>query len=122
MPTLRDLVSALRQRPGIDAAVVVGRDGLVIAGDASPHVDLDELGARVPPLIGALDGLTTGPSTTVVEHEGGHLICVALPGSDAALLLLTRTAENLGQLVNELRRFRGRMPELVGTGAMRDAA
>lgn len=32
MPTIRDLVSALRLREGVDAAMVLGRDGLLIDG------------------------------------------------------------------------------------------
>jgi uncharacterized protein len=113
MPTLRDLVSAIRQRPGIDAAVVVGRDGLVIAGDASPHVDLDELAARVPPLMNALDGLVVGASSGVIEHERGHVIYVSLPGDDGCVLVLAHDAQELGALVTDLRRYRERIAELV---------
>ncbi len=32
MPTIRDLVRALRRREGVDAAMVLGRDGLLIDG------------------------------------------------------------------------------------------
>src|SRR5581483_12471103 len=30
MPSIRDLVAAIRQRDGVDAAIVLGRDGLLI--------------------------------------------------------------------------------------------
>jgi len=33
MPSLRDLVGVLRQREGVEAAVVLGRDGLLIDSD-----------------------------------------------------------------------------------------
>jgi uncharacterized protein len=112
MPTLRDLVSALRQRPGIDAAVVVGRDGLVIAGDASPSVDLDELAARVPPLIDAFEALAPGTTSAVLAHTHGHLAYVALGGDDV-LLLLAHESTEIAQLVSDLRRYRGRIAELV---------
>lgn len=112
MPTLRDLVSALRQRPGIDAAVVVGRDGLVIAGDASPHVDMDELAARVPPLIDAFEGLAPGTTSAVMAHTHGHLVYVALGGDDVLLLLAQDTA-GVAQLVTDLRRHRGNIAALV---------
>ena len=32
MPTLRELVATIRQREGVDAAIILGRDGLVIEG------------------------------------------------------------------------------------------
>src|SRR5919206_393775 len=48
MPTIRDLVGALRRRDGVDAAVVLGRDGLVIDGQASDALDVEHVAARVP--------------------------------------------------------------------------
>lgn len=35
MATIRDLASAIRRRDGIDAAVVLGRDGLLIDHQAN---------------------------------------------------------------------------------------
>lgn len=113
MPTLRELVSTLRQRPGIDAAVVVGRDGLVVAGDASPHVDLDETAARIPPLISAVRDLTSGDSTAVIEHGGGHLLYLSLNREDAVLVVLAGDGAELGPLVADLRRYREQIAALV---------
>lgn len=113
MPTLRELVSALRQRPGIDAAVVVGRDGLLVAGDASPHIDLDETAARIPPLIAAVRDLTEGDSTGVIEHAGGHLLYLSLSREDAVLVVLAGGGADLGPLVADLRRYRERIAALV---------
>lgn len=113
MPTLRELVSTLRQRPGIDAALVAGRDGLVVAGDASPHVDLDETAARIPPLIAAVRDLTEGDSTAVVEHAGGHLVYLSLSREDAVLVVLAGAGADLGPLISDLRRYRDRIAALV---------
>lgn len=113
MPTLRELVSTLRQRPGIDAALVVGRDGLVVAGDASPHVDIDETAARIPPLIAAVRDLTEGESTAVVEHAGGHLLYLSLNREDAVLVVLAGAGADLAPLVADLRRYRDRIAALV---------
>ncbi|CAN5273289.1 hypothetical protein BH23GEM2_BH23GEM2_01910 [soil metagenome] len=113
MPTLRELVSTLRQRPGIDAAVVAGRDGLVVAGDASPHVDLDETAARIPPLIAAVRDLTSGDSTAVIEHDGGHLVYLSLSREDAVLVVLAAEGADLGPLVADLRRYRQQIAALV---------
>lgn len=48
MPTIRDLVGAIRQREGVDAAVVLGRDGLLIDGQAVPGLASEEVAAHVP--------------------------------------------------------------------------
>ena len=50
MPTIRDLVSALRRRDGVDAAIVLGRDGLLIDGATDAALDPDRLAAFVPPM------------------------------------------------------------------------
>ena len=38
MPTIRELVAAIRQRDGVEAAIVLGRDGLLIDGQAVPKI------------------------------------------------------------------------------------
>ena len=44
MPTIRDLVGAIRQREGVEAAVVLGRDGLLIDGHSVPDLDAEHVG------------------------------------------------------------------------------
>ena len=43
MANIRDLVAALRQRDGVDAAVVLGRDGLVIDSQAADGMTADDI-------------------------------------------------------------------------------
>jgi len=112
MPTVRELVSAIRQRPGIDAAVVTGRDGLMIVGDALPHVDLDDLAARVPPLLATAEDVAPGTRIAVIEHGSGYALVLWL-GADAALLVLAQPTATLAPLVEELRRYRERIADLV---------
>ncbi len=57
MATIRDLVSAIRQRAGIAAAVVLGRDGLLIDHQADGGVDAEEIAARVPSILQYADEL-----------------------------------------------------------------
>src|SRR5881409_734423 len=52
MPSIRDLVAAIRQREGVDAAIVLGRDGLLIDSQLAPGLDPEDLAARIPPIIG----------------------------------------------------------------------
>ena len=47
MPTIRDLVAVLRQREGVEAAVVLGRDGLLIDSDVQSAIDAESMAAVV---------------------------------------------------------------------------
>ncbi|MEP6507402.1 MAG: roadblock/LC7 domain-containing protein, partial [Gemmatimonadales bacterium] len=62
MPTIRDLTVAIRQRPGIEAVVVLGRDGLLIDSQSTIELDAEGLAARVPGIVASADeiGNTTG--------------------------------------------------------------
>jgi hypothetical protein len=47
MPTIRDLIGALGRRDGVEAAVVLGRDGLRIDGNSAASLVPDGLAALV---------------------------------------------------------------------------
>lgn len=117
MPTIRDLVGAIRQRDGVEAAIVLGRDGLLIDSEAIAQLDAERVAAHVPSIITAADefGAVTGrgPLTTaVLEHPMGIAIVSAL-SSDAVLLVLVRPSADVGQLLFELRRNRANIASLV---------
>ncbi len=117
MASIRDLVGVIRQREGVEAAVVLGRDGLLIDSQAVAGVDPEDLAARIPSIIGAADDLGTaasrGPLTTaVLEHRNG-LAVVSVLSEDAILLVLVRPQANVGQLLFELRRNRENIASLV---------
>ncbi|HVE79451.1 MAG TPA: roadblock/LC7 domain-containing protein [Gemmatimonadaceae bacterium] len=117
MPTIRDLVGAIRQHDGVEAAVVLGRDGLLIDGQAVPNVDAEDVAARVPSIIAAADefggAAGRGPLVTgVLEHARG-LAVVAVLSQEAVLLVLVQQTANIGQLLFELRRNREHIASLV---------
>lgn len=117
MATIRDLVGALRQRTGVDAVVVLGRDGLLIDGAVEAGLDADGLAAHVPPLVAAAGdlGSAIGRGTfglTVLEYEHG-LAVVAAISADALLFVLVRREANLAQLLFDLRRHRPQIAALV---------
>ena len=68
MPSIRDLVGAIRQRDGVEAAVILGRDGLLIDSQSIAGLDAEDLAARIPAIIGPADELgaaaSRGPLTT----------------------------------------------------------
>ena len=117
MPTIRDLVSALRRRDGVQAAIVLGRDGLLIDGAVEQSFDAEGLAAHVPPLITAAAelGLTSHRGElglVVMEYSGG----IAVAGSvsaDALLLILLAPSANLAALLYDLRRHRAQIAALV---------
>ena len=118
MPAIRDLLTALRRRPGVDAAVVVGRDGLVIDADAAAGIDAEHIAAHLPALVTASDdvGTATGRgalATIVSEHERGGLSVVSVLSPDVRLLVLLDADADVGPLLSELRRERAQFAALV---------
>jgi uncharacterized protein len=117
MPSIRDLVAAIRRREGVEAAVVLGRDGLLIDGQAVPGLDAEHIAARIPSIVAPADDLTgalgRGPlMTAVLEYQRG-LAVVSPLSAEAILLVLVRPGSNVGQLLYELRRNREQIASLV---------
>jgi len=117
MPTIRELVAAIRQRDGVEAAIVLGRDGLLIDGQAVTNLDAEGLAAYVPPIITAADEFGAASQrgslvTGVFENPRG-LVVVSVLSAEAILLVLVQPEANIGQLLFELRRNREQMAALV---------
>ena len=117
MASIRDLVAALRQREGVDAAIVLGRDGLMIDSQSIPGMNAEDLAARIPPVLGPADDLGVAANrgqlvTAVLEMKEG-LAIVSVLSADAVLLVLVHPSANIGQLLYELRRNREHIAALV---------
>jgi predicted regulator of Ras-like GTPase activity (Roadblock/LC7/MglB family) len=117
MPTIRDLVGALRQREGVEAAVVLGRDGLLIDSQTVPNLDAEDVAAHIPSIINAADEFGAAArrgslTTAILEHANG-LAIVSVLSTEAVLLVLVNTNANIGQLLFELRRNRQNIAALV---------
>jgi predicted regulator of Ras-like GTPase activity (Roadblock/LC7/MglB family) len=117
MPNIRDFTTALRQRPGVDAVLVLGKDGLLIEGFAAPGLNTEDLAARVPALVSEAESLGKaamqgGLATAIVEHEKGYAI-VAVLADNTLLLLLLRPSADLGGLLFDVRRYRGNIASLI---------
>ena len=88
MPSIRDLVGAIRQREGVDAAVVLGRDGLLIDSQGAPGLDTEGLAALIPAIIGPADELGEAVGRgdarpTVVLETAAALAIVDVLNADA---------------------------------------
>jgi predicted regulator of Ras-like GTPase activity (Roadblock/LC7/MglB family) len=117
MPSIRDLVAAIRRRDGVEAAVILGRDGLLIDGQAVSGLDAEHIAARIPSIIAPADELAGALSrgqlmTAVLEYHRG-LAVVSVLSPEALLLVLVRPGANVGQLLFELRRNREQIASLV---------
>ena len=117
MPTIRDLVAAIRQRDGIAAAVVLGRDGLLIDSQADAQVDAEQVAAHVPSILQYSEELAQAAAqgevrTVVLESaEGATVMCTM--SADVVLLVLTTPTADLGALLFDLRRHRANLAALV---------
>jgi predicted regulator of Ras-like GTPase activity (Roadblock/LC7/MglB family) len=110
LPGIRDLVAAVRQREGVEAAVVLGYDGLLIHGSGQPGFDLDNLAATVPSIVSMTAELSRNArvgdvDSAVIQTSDGFII-INVVSSDALLLVVLRFDANVAQLLGELRRNR----------------
>lgn len=117
MATIRDVVEALCRRPGVDAVVVVGRDGLPIDSRTRNGVDAENVAALVPSVVNGLAqlGLEGGRgefATGVLEYRGGMAV-VAILHADALLVLLVQPGTNLGPMLFDLQRHRAAIAGLL---------
>ena len=117
MASIRDLVAALRQREGVDAVIVLGRDGLLIDSQTVPGLSAEDIAARIPAMLGPADDLGHAAGrgeivTVVLEHQQGMAI-VSVLNAEAILLVLVQPSASIGQLLYELRRNREHIAALV---------
>lgn len=117
MTKIQDVVQALETRSGVEAVIVLGRDGLTIAGRASPDLDPEIVAAMVPAVVDACAALATAGSrgrfaTAVIECDAG-LAIVAQITAESLLAILVRPDTNVGKLLYELRRHRVAIANLL---------
>jgi predicted regulator of Ras-like GTPase activity (Roadblock/LC7/MglB family) len=110
MATIRDVVEALSRGPGVDAVVVVGRDGLPIDSRVANGVDAENVAALLPTAIKHMaqlgDAGGRGDFSTGVLEFGRGLAVIAVLHADALLIVLVQPATNVGALLFDLRRHR----------------
>jgi predicted regulator of Ras-like GTPase activity (Roadblock/LC7/MglB family) len=117
LPTIHDLVRALVQRDGVEAVVILGRDGLVIDGRTAGDLDGEHLAALTPAIAAAAENLgrVAGRGslvTAVLEFDRGMGILSSV-SPDALLLVLVHSSANIAALLYDLRRHRANIASLV---------
>ena len=121
MPTIRDVVKVLGNRAGVDAVIVLGRDGLPIDsridGSAAARLDPDSVAALVPPIVESCCHLGEAGDRGsfrfgVVEFNEGMAVLSELT-PDTLLAILVKPGINIGQLLFELRRHKAAIAQLL---------
>ena len=117
MPTIRDVVKVLRNREGVDAVIVLGRDGLPIDSRTSDTLDSENVAALVPPIVESCSrlGAASGRGAFgfgVVQFDSGLAVIGELT-PETLLAILVQPEINIGQLLFELRRHRAAIAQLL---------
>ncbi|MEP7344274.1 MAG: roadblock/LC7 domain-containing protein [Gemmatimonadaceae bacterium] len=117
MPTIRELVSAIAQREGVEAAIVLGHDGLLIDGSTTGDLDAELLAALTPGIVAAAGEFAAVSKrgafvSAIIELDRGIALLSSLT-ADALLLVLVHPSANVGSLLYEVRSHRGHIASLV---------
>ena len=107
MATIREVVEALSRRTGVDAVVVVGRDGLPIDSRTANGVDAESVAALLPSVINGMAQL--GQAGGRGDFGAGVLEF----GAGALLVVLVQPSTNVGALLYDLRRHRSAIASLL---------
>jgi len=114
MPSVKNLLSDMLRVEGINAAVVVGRDGFVIEGMTSGgRLDIEAVGAVISTGVGSSEvmgeSLKVGEMTqAMVEYKDG-VIVTSLLGRAAVLAVVADARCNLGNVRYQMKQ---RAPEI----------
>lgn len=117
MSTIRDVVQMLGKREGVDAVIVLGRDGLTIDAHAGDGLDPDGLAALVPSVVAACNHLGAaagrgGFGTGLVEYDEGMALVAELT-PETLLAMFFKPGTNVGSHLYELRRHRQAIASLL---------
>jgi predicted regulator of Ras-like GTPase activity (Roadblock/LC7/MglB family) len=117
MPTIRDVVQALSARSGVEAVVVLGRDGLPIDAQTSDDMDTEGVAALVPGMVTACEQLAKAAqrghfTTSVVEFSSGMAVVSSLT-EETLLAIVFAPDTNIGDLLHELRQHRRAIAALL---------
>jgi predicted regulator of Ras-like GTPase activity (Roadblock/LC7/MglB family) len=117
MRELAGFVRELADRAEVDAVVLASPDGLPIDQAGPAGLDAEELAALTATVARSLSQLALAGDrgavrTAVVETDRG-LVVVATAGAEGWLLVLTRPAMNIGELLFDLRRRRPALTALL---------
>src|SRR6266516_263376 len=101
MATIREVVEALSRGPGVDAVVVVGRDGLPIQSHARNGVDPENVAALLPSVINGMTQLGEAAGRGVCGSGLNLLRALRRATATRTLPVIVLTAEGEERILDE---------------------
>lgn len=106
--TPKEVLEALLKVEGVEAAMAVGRDGLMFASAGKAGIDLEAIGAVSSSTLGAAEVLGTELGSgsldqVIMQFEKGIAVLEAL-GKEAILVIFARATANIGVIRLAIRR------------------
>jgi predicted regulator of Ras-like GTPase activity (Roadblock/LC7/MglB family) len=102
---MNDLLSV----PGVDAVVIIGRDGFVIeSAGSSSRVNIDELGASLAHAINGIEEMGNELKVNLFQDmfvEYGRAVILCKPIGDAVAAVISPDASKLGIIRHKTKKF-----------------
>jgi predicted regulator of Ras-like GTPase activity (Roadblock/LC7/MglB family) len=104
-----EVMNDLLEIPGVDAVVVVGRDGFVIeSAGSSARVNIDELGASLAHSVNGIEEMGSELNINRFQDmfvEYGRAVIMCRPVGDAVAAIITPDASKLGIIRHKTRKL-----------------
>ena len=104
-----EVMNSLLEVPGVDAVVVVGRDGFVIeSAGSSSRVNIEELGASLAHAINGIEEMGGELHVSAFQDmfiEYGRAVIMCRPVGDAVAALITPDASKLGVIRHKTKKL-----------------
>jgi predicted regulator of Ras-like GTPase activity (Roadblock/LC7/MglB family) len=104
-----EVMNSLLEVPGVDAVVVVGRDGFVIeSAGSSSRVNIEELGASLAHAINGIEEMGGELNVNTFQDmfiEYGRAVIMCRPVGDAVAALITPDASKLGVIRHKTKKL-----------------
>lgn len=109
MATIRQVLDALARRPGVQAVVAVGDDGLPIDSRVGDSIDPEGVAALVPAIVRSCNEFggasRRGAFAGGVFEFGDGLALVSVLDRGALLAILVAPRTDVGELLYDLKRY-----------------
>ncbi len=104
-----EVMNSLLEVPGVDAVVVVGRDGFVIeSAGSSSRVNIEELGASLAHSINGIEEMGSELNVNKFQDmfiEYGRAVIMCRPVGDAVAAIITPDASKLGVIRHKTKKL-----------------
>ncbi len=116
---LDDVMTEIRKVPGVTAAGIVRRDGIVINDLLPQSVDARKVGAMAATIVGTAEMVVQELSQgtfqqSIIESDNGKIISIGA-GDEAILVALVKPGANLGLALMTMEKQASRVGDFLAT-------